>query len=212
MPGLRSPDALLRRARRWYSAVHRKNVRTTVGVSAPPSSGTSLYDAVLNTDIAHLKWSVAEVTRELAVTRLQLFGSSGTFPAPGTWSSAGGAEQSEHAVNAEYGNKLTGAFGGPCLKLAVHEDSTVCAKYTDSMRHPSSMSGDEQIISKEHMTRMKEGQNDIYYEGASFTAVSSTTKSGIEKMVAVKSTTSPSSLLPCRPSLSVRRMRRMRRS
>merc|ERR1712151_483608 len=63
---------------------------------------------------------------------------------------------------------------GKCLKLGVHEDSTNRTKVAELMRYHTSKSGDEQISFKEHVDRMKEGQNDIYYiTGESIAAVSS---------------------------------------
>merc|ERR1712151_1389451 len=59
-------------------------------------------------------------------------------------------------------------------KLGVHEDSTNRTKVAELMRYQTSKSGDEQISLKEHIDRMKEGQNDIYYiTGESIAAVSS---------------------------------------
>ena len=46
------------------------------------------------------------------------------------------------------------------MKLGIHEDSTNRTKIAELLR---SKSGDEQISLKEHVDRMKKGQNDIYY-------------------------------------------------
>ena len=50
---------------------------------------------------------------------------------------------------------------GRCLKLGVHEDSTIRTKAAELLRFHTSKSGDEQISLKEHVDRVKEGQNDI---------------------------------------------------
>jgi len=50
------------------------------------------------------------------------------------------------------------------LKLGIHEDSTNRTKLADFMRYPStSTKSDEWTSFKEYVTRMKEGQKDIYY-------------------------------------------------
>merc|ERR1712187_780572 len=60
------------------------------------------------------------------------------------------------------------------IKLGIHEDSTNRMKVAELMRFHTSKSGDEQISLKEHVDRMKEAQNDIYYiTGESIQAVSS---------------------------------------
>jgi len=49
------------------------------------------------------------------------------------------------------------------LKLGIHEDSTNRAKIADFLRYHSSKSGEEMTSFKEYVSRMKEGQKDIYF-------------------------------------------------
>lgn len=49
------------------------------------------------------------------------------------------------------------------LKLGIHEDQQNRTKIADLLRFNTSKSGDDQLSFKEYISRMKEGQNGIYY-------------------------------------------------
>lgn len=69
---------------------------------------------------------------------------------------------SEIAENAEDYKKFYEQFGKN-LKLGIHEDNTNRNKLADFLRWHTSKSGEEMASLKDYVSRMKEGQKDIYY-------------------------------------------------
>merc|ERR1711977_505772 len=64
--------------------------------------------------------------------------------------------------NKEEYNKFYECFSKN-LKLGIHEDNQNRQRLSDLLRYQTSKGGDEQISFKDYVTRMKEGQKEIFY-------------------------------------------------
>ena len=54
------------------------------------------------------------------------------------------------------------------LQLGIHEDSSNRKKLAGFLRYRSSQSADDMIKLKDYVSRMKDGQKDIYYVSGKF--------------------------------------------